>query len=197
MAIDILKIQSPPNTIFQGISTDFRDNLTYAEFLLGILKKMNETIVKVNQNSAFIDNYTGKIEEVEAEIAKIWAYFDTQKATIDAETDAKLQLLHEQITSEIYVVRQYLVAYVDTNVATLNQKIDEITLGNIEVYDPTTGMMSPLQTALDNIYGASRENALTASEYDALDLTATAYDTLEITAFEYDNNGKDLLIASA
>lgn len=194
MAIEKLRIQSPPNTLFQGISTDFRDNLTYAEFLLGILKKMNETIVKVNENSAFIDNYTGKIEEVEAEIAKIWAYFDTQKATIDAETDAKLANLHTEISNEIYVVRQYLVAYVDTQVSTLDQKIEEITLGNIEVYDPTSGYLVPIQTALDNIYGASRDNALTATEYDALELTATDYDAYELTAFDYDNNGKELLI---
>ena len=195
MAIEKLNIQSPPNTLFQGISTDFRDNLTYAEFLLGVLKKLNETIVKVNENSAFIDNYTGKIEEVEAEIAKIWAYFDTQKETIDAETDAKLEALHAEIDNEIYVVRQYLIAYVDTNVANLNQRIENITLGAIDVYDPTTGMLVPLQTALDNIYGAGRENALTATEYDALELTATDYDAEELTAFDYDNNGKELLTA--
>lgn len=194
MAIEKLRIQSPPNTLFQGISTDFRDNLTYAEFLLGILKKMNETIVKVNENSAFIENYTGKIEEVEAEIAKIWAYFDTQKATIDAETDAKLANLHTEIDNEIYTVRQYLIAYVDTQVASINQRIEEITLGNIEVYDPTTGILVPIQTALDNIYGAGRENAITATEYDALELTATAYDAYELTAFDYDNNAKELLI---
>lgn len=194
MAIEKLRIQSPPNTLFQGISTDFRDNLTYAEFLLGILKKMNETIVKVNQNSAFIDNYTGKIEEVEAEIAEIWAYFDTQKATIDAETDAKLANLHAEINNEIYTVRQYLIAYVDTQVAGLDQRIESITLGNIEVYDPTTGIKVPIQTALDNIYGAGRENALTATEYDELELTATAYDAYDLTAFDYDNKAKQLLV---
>lgn len=195
MAIDKITIQSPPNTLFSGISTDFKDNLTYAEFLLGILKKMNETIVKVNENSAFIDNYTGKIEEVEAEITKIWDYFETQKSTIDAETDAKLQTLHAEIQDEIYVVRQYLIAYVDTNVANLNQRIDNITLGAIDVYDPTTGILVPLQIALDNIYGAGRENALTATEYDALALTATAYDEKDITAFDYDNSAKELLMA--
>lgn len=194
MAIQKITIQSPPNTLFQGISTDYKDNLTYAEFLLGILKKMNETIVKVNENSAFIDNYTGKIEEVEAEIVKIWAYFDTQKDQIDAETDAKLQALHAEISTELYVVRQNLIAYIDSQIATLNQKIEDITLGAIEVYDPTTGIIVPLQTALDNIYGATRENALTATEYDALELTATAYDAYDLTAFDYDNNAKELLI---
>lgn len=195
MAIDKLRIQSPPNTLFQGISTDFKNNLTYAEFLLGVLKKMNETITQVNANSEFIENYTGKIEEVEAEIVKIWAYFEAQKAQIDEETNAKLEALHSEIQSEIYVVRQYLIAYIDTQVANLDAKIESITLGAIDVYDPTTGMLVPIQTALNNIYGASRENALTASEYDALELSASAYDALEITAFYYDNNGKEILMA--
>ena len=65
----------------------------------------------------------------------------------------------------------------------------------IDVYDPTTGLLSPLQTVLYNIYGASRENALTATEYDGLELTASVYDGREITAFDYDNNGKEILMA--
>jgi len=39
-----------------------------------------------------------------------------------------------------------------------------------------------------------RSNALSASEYDALDLTATAYDAYQISARDYDLNGKSLLI---
>jgi hypothetical protein len=39
-----------------------------------------------------------------------------------------------------------------------------------------------------------RSNALTATEYDALDLTATAYDAYQLTARDYDLNGKTLLV---
>ena len=195
MAIDKVTIQSPPNTLFSGITTDFKNNLTYAEFLLGILKKLNEMIDQVNANAEFIEKYEGKIEEIEAEITKIWAYFDTQKATIDSETDAKISALRQEFSNELYNARTAIIAYVDLHDAELDQKINDIILGSIDVYDPTTGMLSPLQTVLYNIYGASRENALTASEYDGLELTASAYDGREITAFEYDNNGKVILMA--
>lgn len=195
MAIDKVRIQSPPNTLFSGITTDFKDNLTYAEFLLGVLKKLNEMIDQVNNNSEFIDKYTGKIEEIEAEIVKIWAYFETQRSEIDAETNAKIEALRQEISNEIYNVRTAIIAYVDLNVSQLNQKIDDVILGDIDVYDPTTGILSPLQTVLDNIYGVSRTNAITATEYDELELTATAYDALELTAFDYDNNGKEILMA--
>ena len=65
---------------------------------------------------------------------------------------------------------------------------------NITLYDPTTGILSPLQVVIDNIYGTSREDALTATEYDALQLTATAYDAYAVSAFDYDMYGKTLLV---
>ena len=58
-------ITSPPNTLFQGISTDYQDNLTYVEYLLGVLKKLNEVIVQTNSNTSFIEDYYGRIEAVE------------------------------------------------------------------------------------------------------------------------------------
>jgi hypothetical protein len=40
----------------------------------------------------------------------------------------------------------------------------------------------------------NRANAISASEYDALELSATAYDAYDLTAREYDINAKSLLI---
>ena len=69
--IEKFTITSPPNTLFQGISTDYQDNLTYVEYLLGVLKKMNEIIVQVNSNTSFIEDYDGRIEAVEREITTL------------------------------------------------------------------------------------------------------------------------------
>ena len=63
----------------------------------------------------------------------------------------------------------------------------------IQVFDPTTGLKSPLQVVIDNLYNLGRTDALTATEYDALELTATDYDAYELTAYSYDQNGKTLL----
>ena len=76
----------------------------------------------------------------------------------------------------------------------MSNKIDQITLGNIELIDPTTGLLTPLQDVINNIAGTGRD-AITASEYDALDLTATTYDGYDITAFDYDYHAKTLLTA--
>lgn len=84
-------------------------------------------------------------------------------------------------------------SYTDAVASILRQEIREISLGQITLYDPTTGMLNNLQDVIDNIYGTSREEALTASEYDALQLNATTYDGYELTAFNYDRYGKTLL----
>ena len=89
-------------------------------------------------------------------------------------------------------------AYTDSVAAGLEQEIQEISIGQISVFDPTTGLYSPLQTVIDNLYDLGRTDALTATEYDTLDdgepLTATAYDAYTLSAYEYDNNGKSLLV---
>ena len=47
---------------------------------------------------------------------------------------------------------------------------------------------------IDNLFNLSRTDAITASEYDALDLTANEYDAYDLTASQYDNNAKSLLV---
>lgn len=44
-----------------------------------------------------------------------------------------------------------------------------------------------------DIYDILRNNAITVTEFESLDLTATSFDNIEITAYEFDVNGKQLL----
>lgn len=65
------------------------------------------------------------------------------------------------------------------------------------VIDPTDGKLESVQTALNHMWDAWRENALTAEEYDSLELTAEEYDNKELTATAYDRYGKILLMDTA
>ena len=205
---DITKftITSPPNSLFQGISTNYQDNLTYVEYLLGVLKKMNEVITQVNSNTSFIENYDGRITELETEITALRKEiedFETKVETDFAELQTELintintRLI--QIRSELIdllaIYRAESKAYTDTKIAQVEAEIEQILIGQITLRDPTTGLISPLQTVIDNLYDTTREEALTATEYDALNLTATAYDAYEVTAFNYDYYGKTILMA--
>lgn len=193
MAIEEITIATPPSRLFQGISTNYLDNMTYAEFLLGILKKMNEIIAVSNSQQEFIDEFNVKYQELLIEFEKLRSDFDTLEDKITASVQAQFDAFEVEVRNLITATQNYLIAYTDSAEARLQAQIEAIQVGDINVIDPTTGVLSPIQTVINNIAGSSAD-ALTATEYDALELTATAYDNYDITAYEYDFKGKALLV---
>lgn len=184
----------PPISFFQPISVDPKDMMTDVEFLLGVLKKLNEVIAQTNKNTQFIDEYSGKIEEIEAEIVSLRQDMIEFKTEVNNSIALQFAEIKVELQAMIATALSEAKAYTDMVATQLEQEIQEISLGQISLFDPTTGFYSPLQTVIDNLYNAGRDDALTASEYDALDLTATAYDAYALTATEYDKNGKSLLV---
>lgn len=202
--IEKFTITSPPNTLFQGISTDYHDNLTYVEYLLGVLKKLNEVIEQTNSNTKFIEDYDGRIDalerafvEVREEIVafenQVNDNFENLEDELVANINAKITAIKQELLGLISVYRAEAKAYTDTRIAQVEAEIDQILIGQITLRDPTTGLVSPLQTVIDNLYDTTREEAITATEYDGLELTATAYDGYDLTAFNYDYYGKTIL----
>lgn len=189
-----ISLTMPPNSIFQPVTSDFQNNITFTEFLLGVLKKLNEVIVETNATSEYIKDFDEKYQTLLAEFNELRNEFDGLKDDILESVNAELNTFKQSVEDEISLAVNYLKAYSDANDAILNSRIDQIVLGNIEVIDPTTGVLSPLQDVINNIAGTGRD-ALTATEYDGLELTATAYDGYDITAFDYDYHGKAILTA--
>lgn len=184
----------PPIGFFEPISVDPKDMMTDVEFLLGVVKKLNEIILQTNKNSEFIDEYTGKIEEIETEIASLRQEMTDFETEVNNSIASQFNTIKIELKSMIATALTQANAYTDSVAATLENEIQQISVGQISVFDPTSGLYSPLQIVIDNLYSSSRENALTATEYDVLDLTATAYDAYELTATEYDQSGKTLLV---
>ena len=183
----------PPIGFFEPISVDPKDMMTDVEYLLGILKKLNEVIAQTNKNTEFIDNYSGKIEEIEAEVAALRNEMTQFESDVISSINLQFAQIKVELQSMIATVLTQANAYTDSVAANLETEIQEISLGQISLFDPTTGIYSPLQVVVDNLYTLGRTDALTASEYDALELSASEYDGFELTAREYDNNGKTLL----
>lgn len=188
----------PPIGFFEPISVDPKDMMTDVEFLLGVIKKLNEIILQTNKNTEFIDEYTGKIEEIEREIASLRQEMTDFETEINASITMQFNDIKAQLQSMIATTLIQANAYTDSVAAGLEDEIEQISIGQISLFDPTSGIYSPLQIVIDNLYNSSRESALTATEYDTLDdgepLTATSYDAYELTASEYDQNGKTLLV---
>lgn len=183
----------PPIGFFEPISVDPRDMMTDVEYLLGILKKLNEVIGQVNKNSEFIETYSGKIEEIEAEIVSLRNEMTEFEAQVNSNIQQQFATIRLELQAMIATALNQANAYTDLIAEGLEQEIQNIAIGQITVYDPTTGQVESLQMVIDNLYNASRENAITASEYDALELSASDYDGLEITAMSYDQKGKTIL----
>ena len=86
-------------------------------------------------------------------------------------------------------------SYADTALTMANQYTDEHILDYNMMINPITGEYEDVREVVDDIvkYFHS-ENALTAAEYDTLNLTAEGYDAYDLTAYDYDFNGKTLLV---
>ena len=184
----------PPIGFFQPISVDPKDMMTDVEFLLGVLKKLNEVIAQTNKNTEFIDKYSGKIEEIEAEIRALRNEMDSFELEVNQTIALQFAEIKVELQSTVSTILIEAKAYTDAVASSLEQEIQNISLGQIRVFDNTTGVYTDLQTALNNLYDAGRDEALTATEYDALDLSATAYDAYDLTASQYDTSGKTLLV---
>ena len=193
MAIEEITIATPPSRLFQGISSNYLDNMTYAEFLLGILKKMNEIIAVTNTQQEFIDEFNVKYQQLLDDFEQLRSDFDALEDKITASVQAQLDAFEDEVRNLITATQNYLIAYTDSAEARLQAQIEAIQVGAINVIDPTTGILSPIQTVINNLAGSTAD-ALTASEYDALELTATAYDNYDISAYDYDFKGKALLV---
>lgn len=194
MAIKKIDITAPPNSLFQGITTNYQDNLTYAEFLLGVLKKLNEMIVEVNSHQEFIDNYSGQIEEMQRELAQFRQEWNQYQIDLNNSVEQQIADFKYEVYARLSAEIAQLRSYIDVQDNALKDYIDNVALGQIMVYNPATGQEQDLQTVINSLFDVSRENALTATEYDALELTATYYDGQQISAYDYDTAGKTLLV---
>lgn len=186
----------PPIGFFDPISVDPKDMMTDVEYLLGILKKLNEMIAQLNSNTKFIEEYSGKIEEIETEINALRNEMNDFENEINNEITTRFNAIKLELQAAIATTLIQANAYTDAMASVLRQEIQDVSLGQITLYDPTTGQMNSLQNVIDNIYGSTREEAITAGEYDTLELTATTYDGYELTAFNYDRYGKTLLMGN-
>lgn len=84
--------------------------------------------------------------------------------------------------------------YANTALTDAKDYVDSQVLNYTMMINPITGVYEDVRNVVNDIvYYFHTENALTAGEYDALDLTAGAYDAYDMTAYDYDFNGKTIL----
>lgn len=202
---------------FPFIEDDF-DAITTYQFMCKIVEYLNEVIYNekileennevikalVEELKAYVDEYledlTGikeEIERIETDLTSLTSQVDENTQSIeDLDSKIDLSINNLKIYTDNLVQDNYNVLknYIDYNDSVLNEKIDNIQIGAISVYNPTTGTLDPLQIVINDLYELTNKDGLTATEFDALDLTATEFDAYQITAREFDSEGKIILV---
>lgn len=127
--------------------------------------------IQINANRKYIDD---EVERLNYSMAELNAAIDVLY---------KVMLDHQKlIDSQIQQMYIDLLKYIDEHIATITQ---------LYVKSPITGKLTDIQTVLDDIWNRLLAiGALTATEYDNLELTANAYDYQFIQAIQYDSGGK-------
>lgn len=193
-------------TNFPYIEEDFDALTTYelickiVEYLNKVIKNDNEqnTLIKELYNSfvelkAYVEEYLHDVSDLEEKINLINQELVIMNQKILSNTE-EIENVRVNLTQTINDNYNILKTYVDYNDAILDDKITNIEIGSISVYNPTNGLLQPLQDVINDLYANANRDGLTASEFDALELTASGFDAYEITAYEFDSQGKLILI---
>lgn len=195
-----------------NLPSSYVDSLSYYECLMWLCNYIEKTIVPaLNENAEavkeiqeYVDKYLEDMDEVKEQITYILENLQTLSNQVEQNTsdisdlyyklDLQIGNLKTYIDELVYQNYNILKQYIDYNVEVLDNKITNIQIGEIQVYNPTNGLLQPLQQVLNDIAEQANKDGLTATEFDALDLTATAFDAYEITAHEFDSEGKIILV---
>ena len=182
------------NYVYNSIPLAFDESLSYLEELSAILKKLNEVVEQTNANTYFIEHYQDEYETLQEQMNQLIIDVNTRFEQIEDSLESKFASLTTRVISLINDNYTILKDYIDDKYEELDYKIDHISIDSVILRDPSTGLYSNIQVVVNNLFNTFNVDALTATEYDALDLTATAFDAYQITAYEFDTQGKTILV---
>lgn len=131
------------------------------------------TNLKATITKEYTDYVTAKVNQLNNNIAQLRVYVDIQDSYYD-------ELAQGYASNALTEAKDYT---------------DNTVLNYTMMINPITGVYEDVRNVVSDIVEYFHtENALTAGEYDALELTAEGYDNYELTAYDYDFNGKVLLV---
>lgn len=194
-------IENFPFRCIKVLPTVYDNSLSYYEVLCKVHKKLNEVIEELNSFNveslvnqtinARLKDYTDTVVQPLFDASII--HTDTKLEEMDekysaccAEIKAMVYDLNARVTAlaeDLIEAEQRCKRYTDEKVAEAIQELPTL-------ISPYSGKEVTIIEALYELYDLERDDALTASEYDAADLTATAYGVLDLTALMYDWHGK-------
>lgn len=188
----------------------YDDSLSYYERLCRIKYKLNEVIKNLNDLEENLPSYVkqaidealggweermeAQFAEQNARIAAAEKKIDDSVAEMQAQLDAAIREMEQTINAQLNALYLILVnginanrAYIDSQISLLKAEFPD--LSTVYVISPVDGQLVKIQDCVNDMYNVLRYGALTAAQYDALQLTAKEYDDKSLTAFTYDMYG--------
>ena len=162
------------------LPTSYRESISYEEQILWLCNFIEKEIlpsIEISQET--VEELKSAFDSLQKEVEKTFSDFELDINGVKVYSDVQNELLKDLIENQIRL---------------LNLRFDNIP-DTLLVWNPTNGTQDNLNDTLNDIYSQTRIGALTAQEYDNLELTATNYDEHELTATDYDTEGKELLSA--
>ena len=190
------------NFINQFPYTDFHElNL---DWLIKKTKEYGDQIAYLNEEFAKItvltEDYIQSMIDtaIEANNLILAQQLIDLKAEITTEykgyVTAQINALTVYIDNQDVHYNELAQGYANTALNEAKDYTDNAVIDYTMMINPITGVYEDVRNVVDDIVSYFHTgDALTAGEYDALDLTASAYDAYQITAYDYDFNGKTIL----
>ena len=181
---------------FPFLEKDF-DALNDYQMMAQIFKYLDDEIKKVDEKYGGLFDTVDKIEK-DFVIFKneVNQTIETFKEEVLTDVQAQMDVQYNRVLELLNQYQIVFSAYVDSQISQVNERIDEVEVGAVNVYNPLTGLVEPIGDVIDDLYNQLRYNAITCTEYDGLELTATTYDGYMITADNFDLNGKSILMGN-
>lgn len=184
------------------LPSSYMESLSYLEMLTWLCNYIEKTVIPaINENAEaveeiqeFLEKYQDQYEEIQRLMEELIISINQRFASIESELESKFNTLTSQVLSLIDNNYTILKNYIDGKYEELDYKIEHISIDSVILRDPTTGLYSNIQVVINNLFNTFNIDALSASEFDALDLTATAFDAYQISAYEFDTQGKTILV---
>lgn len=201
------------------VPTVYSNKQSYYECLCYLGYKINECINALNDYQDDYQKYTddkvaelkdyvdglntamktyvdGRWNDLNTHINSVYTELNGDITALDAKLDAEISRVEAEIAEKVEQLNQLiekvdgdLREYVDLSIEQVYRYIRDYYVNSIKIYDPSTGVYTSIQQALENVYNAVRYFSITAQEFDGVGLTAKQFDDNNLLAAQFDLYG--------
>lgn len=186
----LAEVQNEIDTFEQSVDNRFTE--LEASLLATIQLALSEAQEKLDELEREVEALS---TEIDRKVQELTDLIENRLASAVASLTVLLNEGLQEMRTLIDLNNEEMKVYIDEVLEDFKESIPEFE--NVIVRDVITGELVNIQIALRNLYNYLRSNAITAHEYDDLQLTASEYDStvvefipLGMTALQFDIDAK-------